>query len=51
MQKGGLDVRARARELIKEKLEQYEPPSLPEDMPERLQAIINSSLAESQLME
>jgi trimethylamine:corrinoid methyltransferase-like protein len=42
-QKGGLDVRARARQLIKEKLEHYQPLSLSEDMPERLQAIINES--------
>jgi trimethylamine--corrinoid protein Co-methyltransferase len=48
MQNGGLDVRARARQLIKEKLEHYEPLSLPEDMPERLQAIIDRGLAESQ---
>lgn len=40
-QKGALSVRARARQLIKEKLEQYQPLSLPGDMPDRLQAIIN----------
>ena len=48
MQNGGLDARARARELIKEKFEHYEPLSLPQDMPERLQAIIDRGLAESQ---
>jgi trimethylamine--corrinoid protein Co-methyltransferase len=48
MQAGGLGVRERARQLIKEKLKQYEPLSLPQDMPERLQAIIDRNLAESQ---
>jgi trimethylamine--corrinoid protein Co-methyltransferase len=40
-QKGGLDVRARARQLIREKFEHYQPLSLPKNMPARLQAIID----------
>jgi trimethylamine--corrinoid protein Co-methyltransferase len=48
IQRGGLDVRARARELIEKKLGQYQPLSLPEDMAARLQAIIDRSVAESQ---
>ena len=41
-QKGSLNVRARARRIIKEKLvEQYRPLSMPGDMRDRLEAIIN----------
>ena len=40
-QKGGLSVRARARRLIRENLEQYRPLSMPDDMRDRLQAIID----------
>jgi trimethylamine--corrinoid protein Co-methyltransferase len=48
MERGGLDVLDRARRLIRERLGQYEPLSLPEDMRERLQGIIDSSVKESQ---
>jgi trimethylamine:corrinoid methyltransferase-like protein len=34
--------------LIRRKLEDYEPLQLPEDMADRLQAIIDRSMAESQ---
>jgi hypothetical protein len=42
------DDAARARELVKHKLRQYQPLSLPEDMAERLHAIIDRSLAEAE---
>jgi trimethylamine--corrinoid protein Co-methyltransferase len=48
MQDGGLSTRERARRLIRRKLEDYEPLELPEDMADRLQAIIDRSMAESQ---
>ncbi len=48
IERGELDTRARSRELVKKKLGQYQPLSLPEDMAERLQAIIDRSLAEAQ---
>lgn len=50
MERGGLDIRARACELIRKKLGQYQPLSLPQDMAGRLRAIIDRSLAESQGM-
>jgi trimethylamine--corrinoid protein Co-methyltransferase len=47
-QQGELSIRARARELVKDKLRQHRPLSLPEDMGERLHAIIDRSLAGAQ---
>lgn len=47
LDRGGLDVRARARRVIEKKLKQYRPPSLPAGTAERLRAIIDQSVAES----
>ena len=46
-ERGSLDVRARARRLIKKKLSQYQPLALPDGMAERLQGIIRRSMAEA----
>ncbi len=43
-EQGELGVRARARELVREKLNQYQPLSLPEGMAQRLQAIIDRNM-------
>lgn len=48
MDQGGLGVRERARRLIQERLGRYEPLSLPQDMRQRLQGIIDRSVQASQ---
>jgi trimethylamine--corrinoid protein Co-methyltransferase len=48
IEQGELSIRARARELVKNKLRKHRPLSLPEDMAERLHAIVDRSLTEAQ---
>ena len=50
MQDGRLSTRERARQLIREKLQDYEPLAQPKDMADRLQATIDRGMADSQAM-